>query len=1197
MVLRAIGIFMVICGVLLSGLLVGAMFFAGWVLGTQDGARWVLDWIPRAGLAELRVERVEGRIVGPLDIEGLTLEVPGVQIELDRAHLEWSPGALLRREARISNLTAGTLIVRLREKDDEPQDSTPPRVPHLPVAVIVDRASLARLEIHAPPPDDPAEAPPEPQVVEAARVDRFEWVDARFAIEHLEGRHVLVGMIGASAQATLSPDSVKVEKFALVTEGGKPTRVDATGVVRLDDRDSKVDLAWTDLRWPLIGEEPPVVESRQGTLSLEGTAKDLRAKGAFALGDAAQLDAQGRYAAEQLEAKVAWTNLAWPLTGEPRVASAKGRLEASGTPQAYRYQLDADLAAEGKKGSAVASGSGGLDHVVLDALKFAVAKARIEGKARVQWDPSLVADADLKVQDLDPGLFAPEWPGRINGTVQARTKLKGETPEVSFTAALKNSRLRDYPLTVDTRGTAVGANVKLDSLHVVTGETRLDAKGLVTPPFDLTAKLDSPDLAALWPGLRGRATLDASVRGTLEAPHVVARGTLDGLEVETLVVRHADLDADVDLAGAWRLALDVEDLSGPTTMARAQARLEGRASDHTLTLDVDSEPADVDLAFQGAFDRARNAWSGTVTRGRFAPEGLAEWTLEEAAALRVDATRIQLEPACWKAPDSRACAQVVRESDRLRAAFRLEQLDFAYFKTFLPGGWDLTGGVDGTGMIELRDGVLSEARADLATDPVEVRRDGQLLLQAQRGSLLLEEVAGRVVAKIDLPLQNGTLRFDGELAPGGDDYATRPLRGQLDVALNDLGFLRIASEEITKFDGRIEGRMTWTGTLAQPRPDGQIQLLDGALSLATPGIELTALTARVGTQGGDGVLKIAASAQSGGGKLTVDGSANLQAEPRRIELAIRGENFQAADMVEARAWVTPKLDLSLVGDKLDLRGDIEVPRAEITPPSFDGGVGASSDQVIVTGEENAAAKAGMTVTADVRLVLGSKVRFEGFGLKTRLEGSVRAIEQPGRSSSGRGEVRLIEGRYKAYGQDLEIETGRLLFNGGPLTEPAIEIRALRKPTDDVEVGVQVRGTLDKPEFTLFSTPAMPRERQLSWLVLGRSPEEGNGADERAMLANAALSLGLTGTDFLAQNFRKGLGIDDISIGSEPGKTSDEARFMVGKYLSPRLYVSYGVGIFQPGQVFKLLYDLGHGFKFSTESGVHTGGDLLYSVER
>ncbi|HKY92238.1 MAG TPA: translocation/assembly module TamB domain-containing protein, partial [Nevskiaceae bacterium] len=235
-------------------------------------------------------------------------------------------------------------------------------------------------------------------------------------------------------------------------------------------------------------------------------------------------------------------------------------------------------------------------------------------------------------------------------------------------------------------------------------------------------------------------------------------------------------------------------------------------------------------------------------------------------------------------------------------------------------------------------------------------------------------------------------------------------------------------------------------------------------------------------------------------------------------------------------------------------------------------------------------------TANVNLVLGSKVHFEGFGLKTDLTGSVRAIEQPGRPGSGRGEVRLEGGRYKAYGQELEIEQGRLLFNGGPLTEPGLEIRAVRKPTDEIEIGVLVRGTLAKPLFQITSVPPMPRERQLSWLVLGRDLESTGSGDERAMLANAALSLGLTGTDFIAQNLRGRLGLDEISIGADAGDEADQARFTIGKYLSPKLYVSYGVGIFQPGNVFKLLYDLGHGFKLSTESGVVTGGDLLYTVE-
>lgn len=1201
--MRALGVVMGVLGVLMAGTLAGSSLFLYWVLGTQAGARFVFDWVPRADLAELRVEKVEGRLLGPLAIEGLVLEVPGAQIELDRARLAWSPLALWRGQARVAELTAGTLVMHLREQDDQPPDDTPPRVPDLPLSVIVERAQLDRLEIHLPPPDAPDEPPPPPEVVEQAFVEAFEWSGPRLSIGRLSGRHARVGALEASARARLAPVSVELEALTLVERDDRqvdtPLALRAQGRVQLDDAPSSVALTWTGLRWPLVGEAQVI--SRDGHLDVEGTLRDLRARGELALGDTGRINGEGRYASERIRADLRWTDLSWPLQGEaPRVRSGNGRIEVEGTPADYRYALEARLSAEGKDGLAKASGSGGLDHVVLDTLQVRVARGSLDGSARVAWSPQVVADADLRLRDLDPGLFAPEWPGRINGRVQARTQVPEEgDPRVQFEARLADSRLRQWPLALDARGSAVGATVRLDAFRATSGGTRIEGRGQVTAPFDAQARLDSPDLAALWPGLAGRAGLDLRLKGALDRPHVVARGQVERFAYDTVLIERVDIDGDVDLAGAWHLDLEVRDVSGPLVVKQARARVDGRASAHTATLQVEAEPAEVAWEFRGAYDVGRRAWNGELVAGHLQPAGLPRWTLEEAAALRADARLVQLEPACWRAQASRVCAQAIRNPTRVRGAFRVEQLDFAYFTSFLPKGWNATGGVDGTAMVEMRDGLLSEARADLSTDPIEVSRDGQVLLRADRGSLLVEEVEDRVVARIDLPLQGGLVRFDGEIAPGAGDYATRPLQGRLQVRIDDLGFLRIATDEIRDVKGRIEGTMEWSGTMQQPRPRGDVRLEDGVLSLATPGIELTELRARIGNQTADGRLSLEASAKSDEGTLRVQGVADIASLPPKIDLTIRGENFQAADMAQARAWVSPKLELSVHGRRIDLRGDVEVPRAEITPPSFDSGIGASSDQVIVTGEEEAAAaEAGMQLHADVRVILGRKVRFEGFGLNTRLEGSVRAIEQPGRPGSGRGEVRLVEGRYKAYGQELEIETGRLLFNGGPLTEPAIEIRAKRTPAEDIEVGVLVRGRLDKPEFSLFSTPAMPRERQLSWLVLGRSLEtSGTGNDERAMLASAALSLGLSGTDFLAQNLRGGLGLDDVSIGAEAGEQAEQARFTVGKYLSPKLYVSYGVGIFQPGQVFKLLYELGHGFKFSTESGVHTGGDLLYTLER
>ena len=178
-----------------------------------------------------------------------------------------------------------------------------------------------------------------------------------------------------------------------------------------------------------------------------------------------------------------------------------------------------------------------------------------------------------------------------------------------------------------------------------------------------------------------------------------------------------------------------------------------------------------------------------------------------------------------------------------------------------------------------------------------------------------------------------------------------------------------------------------------------------------------------------------------------------------------------------------------------------------------------------------------------------------------------------------------------------IDAGRLLFNGGAITDPAIELRAVRRDTEDVTVGIYARGTLAAPQFSLFSTPDMPQDQQLSWLVLGRPMEQNATAGERSAVNDAALSLGVSGGSYLTQRLGSGLKLDEISIASKPGQTADQAQFTIGKYLSPKLFISYGIGVFQPGHSFRLLYDIGKHFKLSTESGVESGGDLIYTIEK
>ena len=72
-------------------------------------------------------------------------------------------------------------------------------------------------------------------------------------------------------------------------------------------------------------------------------------------------------------------------------------------------------------------------------------------------------------------------------------------------------------------------------------------------------------------------------------------------------------------------------------------------------------------------------------------------------------------------------------------------------------------------------------------------------------------------------------------------------------------------------------------------------------------------------------------------------------------------------------------------------------------------------------------------TPDVRVMLdlGSDFQLQGKGLTTQLGGQVILVSNSATEGLPRlnGEVRTVGGRYKAYGQQLNIQTGVLRFNG------------------------------------------------------------------------------------------------------------------------------------------------------------------------
>ena len=62
------------------------------------------------------------------------------------------------------------------------------------------------------------------------------------------------------------------------------------------------------------------------------------------------------------------------------------------------------------------------------------------------------------------------------------------------------------------------------------------------------------------------------------------------------------------------------------------------------------------------------------------------------------------------------------------------------------------------------------------------------------------------------------------------------------------------------------------------------------------------------------------------------------------------------------------------------------------------------------------------------------------------------------------------------------------------------------------------------------------------------------------------------------------------------QTTGDQSLVLGKYLSPRLYVSYGISLIEEINTLKLRYTIGDRWTVSVESGSETGADVEYRIE-
>lgn len=1228
--------------IVLAALLLALATAFAWLVGSTAGARFALRRAIAVTEGRLDIAEVQGSLWRRLSLQRVSWKDEGVALRLARVDLDFAVLELLRRRVHITALRLDDARLVLNTVTQQPK---PPRQAPISLAAPL-TIRLDALHVAGGGLVKDGETLVEFDTIDLGAAWTAEGIGLKdFRLRAPAGEVDVSAQIGSAVGFPGGSEARFRWRFAERTVAGMVrTRSDGARVqvgvalsepaaLNFDlDAATRGDFAWTTrLAVPSFDPHALLPDTTLRALSLDvhgsGRGGAGRLEGALGLNghrvqfdplafayaddalrleplrlrsDAApgELEARGRIAlaAQPPTATldIAWKDVVLPADLAGQALASHGQLSVTGSSADYRAQGTLSLGPPGHLAELHLDLSGTPQTVRLLDLSLLQPQGKLVASGTLTLAPRLAWDLDAAAERFDPGALRADWPGRLSFHLASRGSLDPDGPDARLRLQDLDGVLRQRPLRGQADLRLAPGYIVEGSLALASGQSTLAVTGHGGTATAADIGFTLASLGDLAPQAQGALTGRLSLSGRW--PALAARGHVSGKSLAYGSQRLAALEFDADVkdlsapSGRATLRTDQLDL-GPLHIASATLQGEGDAAAHRLQLDATGDPLSLTLDLRGRREGA--AWRGRVEALRLAPRALAAWQLERPAELAWREGTASLGELCLAASGPRLCLEGSQRADGSAAGrYRIEHLPLALLATVAAPGAPLKfdGEIDGEGAVTrsaagvlggnaaLRSAGGSVAYPDTATAPLLSWRDVGL-----DASFAPAAQQARLYATLG---ERG--RLDGTLAVRG---ATQALEGDLALHLDDLAFVELLTPAVAAVQGRLDGRWVLGGSAAAPTLSGELALGEVAAEVPAAGLKLHDGRVRV-TARADGGLDVDGSLASGDGRVQLRGSAGLQASTP-LDLRLEGADFLAADIPAARVVVSPALHLVRTAERTTLQGEVAVPSAQVDLSRLPGGGAArASPDVVVTDAAQTASAAPPPVYTDVTLKLGDAVKLKGFGLDGALSGQLAVSDRPGRQTTGRGEIR-VSGTYKAYGQDLAIETGRLQFAGTAIDNPGLDLRAVRK-LEEVTAGLRVQGTARVPVLTVYAEPPMEQAEALSYLVTGK-PLSALKSGEGDMVGTAARALGSATGDLLAKSVGARLGVD---AGVSDSAALGGAALTVGKYLSPRLYLSYGVGLFVPGEVITLRYLLSKRWNIDVQSATNDNrAGLNYRYEK
>jgi translocation and assembly module TamB len=933
---------------------------------------------------------------------------------------------------------------------------------------------------------------------------------------------------GISLASELRGSQLQVKRLALRSDW---VDLDLSGNVVLTDT-VPFD---TEARWRWKDDELPALA---GHLQATGNLNEMEIR--HELREPLLVTSAGRVAREAGTVRLAidneWRQQQWVIP-QGTISSSAGRLLVRGrVDDRLAIDLDARAGLDGRP------------------------EASLTASGDVRLQPQTEFDIAYRIDALDTAYLHET----LSGSLASHGRLSGTLQDGAFELAVQAEELRGeingYPL--EGAATArIAPNVVLISEATARlGDNVARLQGRIGDPVAVDVTAEFADISQLAPQITGSVRGSVSVQGPAAQPQM--RGDL---RVETLATGGFALDS-------------------------AEISVSGNSGEHTLEARVSAYDTALVAAASGALNQ--QGWSGAVTRLEIDNPLAGRWVASRPSVATVSPALSRLAEVCLERTEmsGTACFGGALKQDG-SAAFDLAVtgLPVAALPVVLPDGVSVRGDVKARLTVARVNELLrADARLELVNTAFDaVYMDEQLTLALAEARAQASVVNNRLESSLRVALAEGAGNAAATLTIPELDAAEPLVAGGGEIEVGDAALFAFFVPGIARPQGRIEGEIEFAGSPAAPEFIGSIRVSDGAFGVRQTGITISDLMLEL-SQSRPGEMQLSGSARSGEGTLSVTGSTWFgQDLGIRSEVTLSGENFELARLPDWQVAASPSITAVFDDRATRVTGELAIPTARVKMREVPQAAAQASPDTVVHRQDSDEPVRRRRLDIDITASVGDDVQFTGFGLSAGLTGNLALRGGTHAPYTGQGKLSLVDGRYKAFGQELKIERGDLIFSG-PLEEPLLDVLAVRQ-VQDVRAGIQLSGTPSRLRSELFSDPVMSDAEALSYLLTGRPLADSTSAGEGQGLDQAAFALGLSGAGLISAQIRTQLGLETLTIAG----VGEESRLIAGKRLGDRLLVEYGYGLVDKLGTLLLRYQLNERIVLESRTGTVSNFDIVY----